>query len=168
MNILDEMSFYWSQQVAKGIADKTIILLESKNELLYDSDSCLTNNWEGLCVQLQDERSVMDWDRAIEVIHSFLHRYYEALPKEEQFTLWTQTDAGQEWYANNDNKSNDTFEFENAPSRFEDCIKLLMTVLLEKAIAFKNDNIINYIDFDCNGIEYEDDEYKEEDEEYDE
>ena len=147
MTLLDEMSFYWSQQVAVGIADKTKILLESKNDLLHSGDTCLSNNWEGLCVQLQDEQSVIDWDTGIQVIRSYFQRYYEALPKEEQFTLWTQTDAGQEWYTNTDNKHSEAFEFDSAPGHFEDCIKLLMTVLLEMAFDFKNDNIINYIEY---------------------
>lgn len=168
MTIFDEMSFYWAQQVATGIADKTIILLESKNDLLNNADTCLRNNWEGLCVQMQEEQSIIDWDVAIQVIRSFFHRYYEALPKEEQFTLWTQTEAGQEWYSHTDNQRSDTFEFDSAPSRFEDCIKLLMTVFLEMAMDFKNDNIINYIEYDCNGIEIDDDDYEEEEDEYEE
>ncbi len=168
MTIVDEMSFYWAQQVAIGIANKTIVLLESKNDLLDNADTCLRNNWEGLCVQMQDEQSIIDWDASIQVIRSFFHRYYESLPKEEQFTLWTQTEAGQEWYSHSDNQLSNAFEFDSAPSSFEDCIKLLMTVFLEMAMEFKNDNIINYIEYDCNGIEMDDDDYEEEEDEYEE
>lgn len=168
MTILDEMNLYWSQQVAIGIAKKTKILLESKNDLLYNTDTCLHNNWEGFCVQLQDEQSMIDWDAGIQVIRSFFNRYYESLAKEEQFTLWIQTDAGQVWYSHTDNKLSDSFEFDSAPRDFEDCIKLLMTELMEMAVDYKNDNIINYIEYECNGIEMDDDEYEEEEDEYEE
>jgi len=168
MTILDEMTFYWSQQVAIDIANKTKILLESKRDLLHHDDTCLTNNWEGFCVQVQDEKLLIDWGAGIEVIQSFFHRYYESLPKEEQFTVWIQTDEGQAWCAQTDNKFSDTFEYDEAPRDFVACIKLLMTVLIEMAMDFKNDNIINYIEYDCNGIETDDDDYEEEEDEYDE
>jgi len=166
MTILDELSYYWSQHVAKGIAEKTIVLLESKSDLMYEKDTCLTNNWEGVCVQVQAEQPMIDWDAGIQEIHSFLYRYYDALPVEEQFTLWTQTEAGQEWFIQAESTSKDAFAFKSVPCQFEDCVKLLMTTLLEMALDFKNDNIINYIEYDCNGIE--EDDYEEEEEEYDE
>lgn len=166
MTILDEVSYYWSQQVAKDIGEKTKVLLESKSDLLHDEDACLTNNWEGLCVQIQEEESIIDWDTGIQLIHSYLYRYYTALPVEEQFTLWTQTDAGFEWYTHTDHVSSDAFEFDHAPCQFEDCTKLLMTVFLEMALEYKNDNIINYTQYDCNGIEVDD--YEEEEDEYEE
>ena len=168
MTILDEMTFYWSQQVAIDIANKTKILLESKKDLLHHDATCLSNNWEGFCVQVQDEKLLIDWDAGIEVIQSFFQRYYESLPKEEQFTVWIQTDEGQAWYAQPDNKLSDTFEYDEAPRDFAACIKLLMTVLIEMAMDFKNDNIINYMEYDCNGIETDDDDYEEEEDEYDE
>ena len=168
MTILDEVTFYWSQQVAIDIANKTKILLESKKDLLHQDDTCLTNNWEGFCVQVQDEKSLIDWDAGIAVIQSFLHRYYESLPKEEQFTVWIQTDEGQAWCAQPDNKLSDTFEYDDAPRNFVACLQLLMTVLFEIAMEFKNDNIINYMEFDCKGIETDDDDYEEEEDEYDE
>jgi len=165
--ILDEMTFYWSQQVAIGIANKTKILLESKTELLRN-DTCLHNNWEGFCVQVkvQDEVSIIDWDTGMVVIRSFFHRYYEALPKEEQFTLWLQTDAGQAWCSQVEYTLSDTFEYNEIPMHFDDCTQLLLTVLIEVAMDFKNDNIINYMEYDCNGIETEEDDYEDEEEDY--
>lgn len=168
MTILDEMTFYWSQQVARDIASKTKILLESKKDLLHHDDTCLTNNWEGFCVQVQDEKLHIDWDAGIVEIQSFFKRYYESLPKEEQFTVWIQTDEGQVWSTQTDNKFNDTFVYDEAPVAFVDCIKLLMTILIEMAMDFKNDNIINYMEYDCNGIEMDEDDYEEEEDEYDE
>jgi len=169
MTILDEMTFYWSQQVAIGIANKTKILLESKNDLLHN-DTCLDNNWEGFCVQVQDEASIIDWDAGIVVIRSFIQRYYEALAKEEQFTIWLQTNEGQAWGPQIEYKLSDTFEYDDIPMNFDDCTKLLMTALIEMAIDFKSDNIINYMEFDCNGIEIDDeeDEYEEEEDDYEE
>lgn len=166
MTIFDEMNFYWSQQVAIGIANKTKVLLESKNDLLHNTDSCLSNNWEGFCVQVKEEQSIINWEAAIQIIRSFFNRYYASLPKEQQFTLWIQTEAGQIWYSHIDNKSSDTIEYDVAPRRFEDCIELLMVAIIEMAMDFKNDNIINYIEYDCNGIETDDDDYEEEDDEY--
>ena len=170
MTILDEMTFYWSQQVAIDIANKTKILLESKKDLLHHDATCLTNNWEGFCVQVQDEKLLIDWDAGIVEIQSFFQRYYESLPKEEQFTVWIQTDEGQAWCAQADNTFSDTFNYDVTPMNFDDCTKLLMTVLIEIAIDFKNDNIINYMEYDCNGIETddEDDNYEDEEEDYEE
>ncbi len=168
MTILDEMTLYWSQKVAIGIANKTKILLESKKDLLHNDDTCLDNNWEGFCVQVQDEVSIIDWDAGIEVIQSFFHRYYEALPKEEQFTLWIQTDEGQAWCSQIDNKLSDTFKYDLAPLHFIACTKMLMTVFIDMAIDFKNDNIINYMEYDCNGIETDDDDFEEEEDDYEE
>jgi len=164
MSILDEMTYYWSGQVAREIADKTKVLLESKSDLLLQNDRCLTDNWEGFCAQLQAEKSVIEWDRGIEVIHTFLYRYYTSLPQEEQFTVWIQTDDGKNWLSTGDS---DRFSYDEAPYDFTACLELLMTLLIEMAIAFKNDNIINYVDFDCQGIQTEDDDFEEEEEEYD-
>lgn len=170
MTILDEMTFYWSEQVAIGIAEKTKILLESKKDLLLNDDSCLDNNWEGFCVQVQSEASIIDWDAGIAVIRSFLNRYYKALPKEEQFTVWLQTDEGQSWCSQTEYKHSDTFDYDEAPKDFIACTTLLMAALIEMAMDFMNDNIINYMEFDCNGIEMddEDDDYEEEEDEYEE
>ena len=168
MTILEEMTFYWSQQVAIGIANKTKILLESKNNLLHNADTCLVNNWEGFCVQVQDEPLTIDWDEGIKEIHSFFYRYFESLTIEEQFTLWLQSEAGQVWSSHPDNNITDTFQYNKVPTDFDDCIQLLMTALIEIAMDFRNDNITNYIEFDCNGIESEDDDYEEEEDEYDE
>ena len=176
MTILDEMTLYWSERVATGIVNKTIILLESKYDLLQN-DTCLSNNWEGFCVQVQtqDEASTIDWDTGMVVIRSFFQRYYEALEKEEQFTVWLQTEKGQAWCSqidskHIDSKHSDTFEYNVAPMNFNDCILLLMTALIEVAMDFKNDNIINYMEYDCNGIEMydEDDDYEDEEEDYEE
>jgi hypothetical protein len=168
MTITDEVTFYWSQQIALGIADKTKILLESKHNLLDDTDTCLMNNWEVFCVQIQDKQLMQHWDDGIQVIQSFFLRYYDALVIDEQFTLWIQTDAGQAWYSHKDNKFSDTFFYDLAPRNFENCIPLLMTVLIEVATAFKNDNITNYIEYDCKGIDSDEDDYEEEEDEYDE
>ena len=168
MTILNEMTFYWSERVAIDIAHKTKILLESKKDLLYHDETCLTNNWEGFCVHVQGETPLINWDAGIAVMQSFFQRYYESLPKEEQFTVWIQTDEGQAWCTQTDNILSDTFEYDEVPKNFIACIKLLMTVLIEMAMYFKNDNIINYIEYDCNGIEMNDDDFEEEEDEYDE
>ncbi len=157
MTVADRLSYYWSKQVAIGIADKTKAFLENQKDLTSGDDTCLENNWEEYCLQVQHEESIA-WDAYIDHIESLFQGFYEELPKEQQFTLWLETDDGQEWYWNDDNRTNDEFKCDEAPVYFEFCVGLLMAELNDKAVNFKSDNITNYIEYNCKGIDI-DDEY---------
>jgi len=155
MTIADRLSLYWSRQVAKGIASKTQIFLENQKDLTSGDDTCLENNWEEYCVQVQDEESIA-WDSYIAHTESLFQRFYDELPTEQQFTLWLETEGGQDWYWEDDNRVNDEFKYNEAPIYFEDCIKFLMDELNSIAIDFESENITNYIEYNCNGIDIDD------------
>jgi len=161
MTISDRLSYYWSIQVAKIIANKTKIFLENQKDLTSGDDTCLENNWEEYCVQVQGEESIA-WDFYMAHIESLFQGFYNELPREQQFTLWLESEDGQDWYWQDENRDNMEFTYEQAPVFFDDCVKLIMSELNEIAINFENDNITNYIEYNCNGIE--NDELEEEDE----
>ena len=168
MTLLDEMTLYWSKQVSSDIANETILSLESKKDLFYNNENCLNSDWEGFCVQVQEKVSIIDLDACVDMIDSFFKRYYDVLPKEEQFTLWLQTQEGQVWVSQVDNTHSDTFDYDVAPVDFPACEKLLMAVLMEMAIDFKSDSITRYINYAIHGIEEEEEDFEEEEEEYEE
>lgn len=154
MTISDRLSLYWSAQVAKIIVNKTKAFLENQKDLTSGDDTCLENNWEEYCLQVQHEESIA-WDSYMAHIESLFQRFYDELPIEEQFTLWLETEGGQDWYWEDDNRINDDFKYAEVPICFEDCIKLLMSELSAIAIDFESENITNYIEYNCNGIDDE-------------
>ena len=149
MTISDRVSYYWSKQVAMGIANKTKVFLERQKDLTSGDDTCLENNWEEYCLQVQYEESIA-WDTYINYIESLFQRFYEELPKEQQFTLWLETEGGQDWYWEDNNRVNKDFNYDEAPTYFGECVKMLMSELSAIAIDFKSENITNYIEYDCN------------------
>jgi len=157
MTISDRLSLYWSRQVAIGIADETKSFLEEQKDLTSGDDTCLENNWEEYCVQVQDEESIA-WSAYMDHIESLFKGFFEELPREQQFTLWIESEDGQDWYWEENNRADDDFEYNEAPIYFEACVEILMSALHDKAINFKSDNITNYIEYNCDGIEidYED------------
>jgi len=166
MTILDEMTLYWSKQVSDDIAHKTIELLDSKKDLFFDDKNCLDSNWEGFCVEVQEEVSIIDRSAFLDEIDALLRRYYDLLTKEEQFTLWTQTQKGQSWLSNTENKQSDTFTYEIAPVEYLDGRELLMTVLTQMAMDFKMESITRYISYVIRGEEMEMDDFEDDEEEY--
>ena len=141
MTIADKLSTYWSKQVAVGIADKTKAFLENQKDLTSGDDTCLENNWEEYCLQVQHEESIA-WEAYMNHIELLFQGFYEELPKEQQFTLWLETDEGQDWYWDDDNRVNDEFKYDETPIYFGDCIKLLMSELNDIAIDFKSENMM--------------------------
>jgi len=154
MTISDRLSCYWSKQVAIGIANKTKAFLENQKDLTRGDDACLENNWEEYCMQVQYEQSIAG-DAYIDHIESLFLRYYEELPKEEQFTLWIESEEGQDWYWQDENINDDEFIYGKAPVYFGECINHIMDELNAIAIDFESENITNYIEYNCNGIDNE-------------
>lgn len=166
MTLLDEMTSYWSQQVAQDISNATIELLESKKDLFYEYDNCLSSNWEGFCVQIQEKVSIIELDKCLVQIDSLFMTYYELLPKEEQFTLWLQTPHAKAWVSNTGNQTNDTPTYTYAPVEYDDCKELLLNVLTSMATCFKSESITRYINYVIRGEQIQEDDFEEEEEEY--
>jgi len=155
MTIEDKLIHYWSQQVTKKITDEIQLFLENQHDMTSGDASCLENNWEEYCLQVQYEESIA-WDTYMDHIESLIKRFYEELPIGEQFTLWLETDDGQEWYRRDMDRENLMFSYDEAPFYFGDCVKLIMSALNAIAVNFESENITNYIEYDCNGIDIDD------------
>jgi len=166
MTILDEMTLYWSKQVSNDIAHETIELLDSKKDLFFDDKNCLNSNWEGFCVEVQEEVSMIDRNAFLGEIEALFRRYYDLLAKEEQFTLWIQTQIGQSWLSKTENRQSDTFTYEVAPLEYLDCRELLMTELTQVALDYKSESITRYITYVIRGQEVEVDDFEDDEEEY--
>ena len=166
MTILDEMTLYWAEQVSSDIANETITILDSKKDVFDDNDNCLNSNWEGFCVQVQEEVSIIDWDACVEQIHSLFRIYYDLLPKEEQFTLWLQTPKGKAWVSNVETQQNDMLTYKDAPVAYVDCRELLMTELTQMAMKHESESITRYIQYEIRGEQMEEDDFEEVEEEY--
>jgi len=163
MTILDEMTLYWSQQVSSDIANETIAVIDSKKDLFSNDKNCLNSDWEGFCVEVQEQVSILDQGACVEQIDALFRIYYDLLPKEEQFTLWLQTPKGKEWVSNVENQ----FTYKNAPVVYVDCRELLMTVLTQAAMDYESDGITRYISYVIRGEQTEEDDFEEEEEDYD-
>ena len=163
MTILDEMTLYWSQQVSRDIAKETILIIDSKKDIFYDYDNCLNSNWEGFCVHVQEEVTVIDLNACMKEIDSLFRIYYALLPKEEQFTVWLQTQKGKAWVSNIENG---TPAYEDAPVEYVDCSESLMTVLTQMAMDYESDGISRYIKYVIRGEQMEVDDFEDEEEEY--
>lgn len=143
MTVQDKLLYFWAQEVGKNIVNQTIEFLKKQKNLTSGDDTCLENNWEEYCMQVQYEESIA-WDAYMAHIEALFERYFSELSKAEQLTLWLESEDGRDWYY--DNEKNDDFKYEQAPVWFEDCVKDLMSKLNEMAINYESENITNYID----------------------
>ena len=150
----DRLLTYWSSVVTHKLAEDVKNHLLNQTDMTTGDDTCLKNNWEEYCLQVQYEESIA-WDFFIAHIHLLFEQYFDELPIEERITLWRETEEGQEWYWHNENwrNNNDDIKYEKVPLFFEDCIPILMRELDSIAIDYESDNITNYIEYNCEGME---------------
>src|SRR5262249_43250020 len=63
---------------------------------LSGDDSCLRTIWDEICVQVQGERSIF-WDAYEHTVEGLVAGYVDQLPSFELDAAWLQTDAGDAW-----------------------------------------------------------------------
>ena len=88
-----------AESVCQRVARRTITALQSMsapNMLLSGEDSGLTNVWDEICVQLQNEYSY-SWGAYVESMRAMVDFYVEELPTWECEAVWLQTPEGDEW-----------------------------------------------------------------------
>lgn len=88
-----------AESVCQRIARKTIRALQrmtTQDELLSGEDSGLTNVWEEICVQLQQEES-FSWGAYKETIRVFVGYYIDEMSNHERKAVWLQTPEGEDW-----------------------------------------------------------------------
>jgi hypothetical protein len=107
---------------------------------LSGDDSGLTNVWEEICVQEQQERSFA-WEDAYEAsLLGFLEGEVDALDEATRWAIWHQTDAGIDWSVDNNNPPE---EWSNEElGRF-----ILEEYVLPAAGAYSNARIRRYIEW---------------------
>lgn len=157
MTVHEQLLRYWSNKIATDIVKKTIVALIEQTELIEGEERCLENNWEEYCISVKygalSPRADEMHENNIEHLFGI---YYQELPKEEKYTLWLESDEGQDWYWENNNRFDEKFELLDDPCFISNYTKILMHKLHLQAQAYESDNIRNYVDYHCNGIEIDD------------
>lgn len=91
-----------AEAASKRACRRAIRSLQEMTERLHSGgDSCLTNAWEELCVQIQYEQS-FHWDTYDETVKQVLAQEVEKLSAYEREAIWLQTKEGQDWDAEDD------------------------------------------------------------------
>lgn len=142
MTVDERLQFYWAQKVRDDLVMKTMNFLMQQKDLTSGDDTCLENNWEEYCVQVQNEE-FLSWDAYQDHIEMLMRGYFEELPPVEQLTLWLYGDEGMDWYYK-ENRDEDV-EIENIPIIFEECHRELLSALNDVAMEYSNDNIERYL-----------------------
>jgi hypothetical protein len=142
MTVDERLIFYWAKNVRDDLVTKTMNFLIQQNDLTSGDDTCLENNWEEYCVQVQDEKSIA-WDDYQDHIEMLLRGYFEELPEMKQLTLWLYCDAGIDWYFD-ENRAQDVV-VEDVPIMFDDCLREFMSAVNELAMDYNNENIECYL-----------------------
>jgi hypothetical protein len=98
---LSESLIVWrlAEVACERISRRTIRALQKMAEGLGSGDdSCLTNAWEEICVQVQGQQSAY-WETYEETVRQVLSREVTKLPTYEREAIWLQTREGQDWDA---------------------------------------------------------------------
>ena len=107
---LDEFHIVWrlAEAASKQVCRRVIRSLQEMTDGLHSGDdSCLTNAWEELCVQIQYEQSFY-WDAYEKTVRLELAQEVEKLPVYEREAIWLQTREGKDWDAE-DEESRDRY-----------------------------------------------------------
>lgn len=142
MTVDERLQFYWAQKVRDDLVMKTMNFLIQQKDLTSGDDTCLENNWEEYCVQVQDEESIA-WDAYKDHIETLFSGYFEELLQAEQLTLWLDCDDGRNWYYDQNRETD--FKIDDAPIIFEACHRELLSALNDVAMEYTNDHIERYL-----------------------
>lgn len=87
----------FADQLCRRLARRLIARLQKLTEGMQSGDdSCLTNIWEEICVQVQYEESVF-WDAYDETVRGLAACDVKPLRPHERDAIWLQTPAADEW-----------------------------------------------------------------------
>ena len=156
MTVSEELLHYWSKKLITNIANKAIDILKKETNVLYEEADCLENNWEVYCIEVQSGDFP---DRVVEIymhhIENIFGRLYQEISKEEKYTLWLESEEGQEWYWDDNNRENENIDLLDDPCFIVNYQNLLMNEIHNIAEKYECPNIIKYIDYECMEEEYE-------------
>jgi hypothetical protein len=143
MEYKDDIITGISKILCKDIEDKVINNLKSmKDEMQSGEESGLQNLWEELCVQVQDEQSVM-WELYVDIIYAFIEKEVEKLPHVYKKAIWLQTSEGKEWafdYEEDDEQEELCYNEENINDH------ILNANILCRAANYSNERIDKFLE----------------------
>jgi len=162
MRIEQQIVAAWAKQLSDEIIKATIASLGEIDVTLSGEDSGLTNTWEEICAQVQDEESC-DWDAYVEVMDDFLGSAVAELGSSARSALWAVTDDGWDYiyehHAEEDGSA-------TVPVFDQDIVAMLREELLSAAANYSNSNIRRYL-LQLEGDDDEEEDYDDEDSEGD-
>jgi hypothetical protein len=92
----DRVLTIFAEEIAVRISKKVISALQKIPHTHSGDDSELINAWDEICVQVQQEYSIM-WDAYDYTARSIAISLVEKLKWHERIALWFQTTEGSDW-----------------------------------------------------------------------
>ncbi len=138
MNYRDKIICDFAEAACNRISRKVIrSLTRMTNGMQSGDDTPLKNIWDEICVQAQDQDSVM-WDAYSDTIHSLVLEEVTKLDTATKQAIWLQTDAGIDWSVDN--------EDHEVPSNCEEIAQYTLdTFVLAAAGNWTNKRIERYL-----------------------
>lgn len=105
-NIQDTLIRKYADLAAAIVARKTVLAFQQIKTTLSGDDSCLTNAWDDVCIQVQGEDSVFE-DIYDETLRNCARIEVQKLKCHDLQSLWLQTEAGMDWHCCIENPTED-------------------------------------------------------------
>jgi len=151
MNYKDNIISHVSNEACKEVSAKVVRSLRKMTEGMQSGDDTpLKNIWDEVCVQRQDEYSVM-WDAYEETILAFIEQEVRKLDELVIGAIWLQTEEGDDWADEIQDRIDDgeieEYKQEAVDYNLDDVDKyILVEYVLKLASEWTNKRIEKYID----------------------
>ena len=142
MRIEQHIVAAWAKRLEQQLVKAAIQWFESMRGHLPSGDSGLGSVWEEICVQVQDEPSVM-WDAYVETIDNHFSGHVAGLAHDERMALWAITNEG--WDHIYDHRE-DPDGADHVPVTGAEIVQHLKSALLSAAAEFSNSNIEKFLE----------------------
>ena len=139
MNTYESIVWDLASACSARICRRVVRQLQQHRELQSGDDSPLVSAWEEICVQVQDERSVL-WSVYDDLARGYIERGVRELAKYEFRALWLETPEGIDWVCKEDGEQGPP------PSVMDDVVEYLADDLYSRAADWSNDRIRRYLD----------------------
>jgi hypothetical protein len=140
MDDRDRIIAWIAEPECKRIARKVVRALQGMTQGMQSGDdSGLANLWDEVCVQIQDQQSIM-WEYYVELMQDMIKEQARMLSAELTKAIWLQTDNGMDW----DFDEEDSAEIEYSDEDIVDYI--LSDFVLKLAADWNNRRIEKYME----------------------
>lgn len=134
----------FADEATAALTVKTIRSLQALREthLQGGEDSGLRDAWDEICVQVQEEYSVL-WEAYTHTMRSILEKHCEKLPPRDLHSIWRRTNGGMDWLQDvEDGVEPD----DDRIHCVEDVVEEVLEKVLWKAADWSNPRIRRYLD----------------------